>query len=678
MSFVSISFILYFLVPLLVIYYLVPKKLKDIVLFIASLIFCAAAGPMYFVVPLALIILNYIMGHIVGRHRRLPWLMTAAVINTVIPLALGLSLTPEALHERLPELAMFCGSCMCSLRALSYLTDLYKGTTAIQSSPFKFGLYMLYFPAFAAGPVISYNDFRLKLCHRKHRSHEFLCGTMYFVCGILKKVILADRLEVLWNTIRVSDYTVLTAANAWFGLTALVLCIVISVSSYWDCAVGMCRMTGFEVSRVFHPIQRIKKSGAFSILGAVPIAAAIFCIVRLHDMSGARQYINALSFRTSSGLHNLDFMYRLNSNRILLIVSIIAALHIPSLIVRLTLCFVPKKEHKDNTVKSGAALVIIALMLAVSALNTLYAALHAENAEHTEPLLNVNSVMDGSYIREKEKHIADISLYKNELDMINSDVGYLMGISGVNGVYYAKGNTLIECPPPYNERNVDAAIEKLDAISDSERYTMELSLIPPSYETYEDRMPEYAHDGRVKKVQNRVCTLLNGSPIKLFDASDALETANVDNVYYSTSPSLNAYGVYALYQALASELDYEAYDYGAFNFKTCEYTYEGELMHRAGNHFTRKDNYTEPEKPESEFDNGVVISHSDAQRGRALAVVADTSAPDIDMLMSKNFDTVYMIDINTSAEDINMYLSDKFITDVIAVCSTDYIAEGRD
>lgn len=669
MNFVSISFVLYFLAPLLVIYYLVPKKVKNAVLFLASLIFCAVAGPVYFLVPLVSIALNYIMGRIIGRHRKVPLLMLAAVINTVIPLAFGLMLKPEMLFNQSSVLILFFGTCMCSLRALSYLKELYSGTTAIQKNPLKFGLYMLYFPTFAAGPLISYNDFRLKMSQRKHSGHEFLCGTAYFVCGVLKKIILADRLGVLWNTIRVSDYNVLTSANAWFGFIALILYIILSVSSYLDCAVGICRMTGFEVSRVFRPINRIKKSGVFSIVAIVPAAAAVFCIVRLHDANAAAAYIDALMLKKNSGMYNIDFMYRLNSSKILLIVSVITALHIPFLAAKLVSYLLPKKENKDNVLKNGAAIAIMGIMLAATAVNTLYSILHEENVPEAE---------SGSYVGRLESYIDESSLFRKEIDKLNLDAGYLMKISGTNGVYYAKGNTLIECPPEYNELNVDRGIEKLDAVSDDERYTMHLALISPAYEIYADRLPEFTHDGRVKKVRNRVCTLLNGSPIRLFDAADALVTANVDDVYYSTSPALNVYGVYAVYQALAPQLDYEAFDYGDFGFKDTEYSYEGTLMHRAGNHFTRKDIYSEPERGDTETDTDVTVSRSDARSGRALAVIADDSAPNIDALFAKNFDTVYMIDINDDTEDIIRYMSDKFITDVLAVCSTDYLAKGKD
>ena len=99
-------------------------------------------------------------------------------------------------------------------------------------------------------------------------------------------------------------------------------------------------------------------------------------------------------------MYNIDFMYRLNSSKILLIVSVITALHIPFLAAKLVSYLLPKKENKDNVLKNGAAIAIMGIMLAATAVNTLYSILHEENVPEAE---------SGSYVGRLENYIDESS-----------------------------------------------------------------------------------------------------------------------------------------------------------------------------------------------------------------------------------------------------------------------------
>lgn len=669
MTFYNIFFILYFLTPFLVVYYLVPNRFKNIALLAASLIFGIFSGPLYYLIPVGSVLVNYIFGRLLGKHRSLTILILGAAVNAAVPVIFRLSINAQIL-QNIPALwLVFAASSMCSLRALTYLVDLYNGTTAIQPNPFRLANFMLYFPTFTAGPLIGYNDFRIQLRRRHHTGTAFLIGTVYFICGVLKKVILADRLGVLWKMISTSDHNVLTTANALLGLVSLVLYIVLSVSAYWDCAVGLCRITGFEVSRDFHPIRFIKKTGAAAVTYIFPIAAAAVSALSFADWQRVGTYLKALTKGTGFG--ELSFLYHFTSNRILLLVSVLIALHLPWIIVRLIGALLDKmtrgKRKKDNVVSRITAIVIMAAMLCVGAGNKVL----------KERPVAATSDMP-FYIRLPE-YENQTFIWAGHLETLNADSGALMKMSGKNGVYYAKNGALIECPPEYNESRVDAAIEMIDDISDKERYTTHIALIPPAYEINADKLPPYAHDSRVKKTINRVYTVLDGSAIQLFDAGDLLSENSSRELYYNTSPELTAEGVYIVYKAMTNQLGCKLFGYDTFNFSKGNYKYKGELWHRSGTHFTKTDIYTEPARIDGRLDGAVEVLSSDAQSGRALALITDGSAPGIERLFAKSFDTVYVFHTGTDKEklrtSVKEYIEDKFVTDMLVVSGTDYMVD---
>lgn len=672
MTFYNILFLLYFLTPFMLIYYLAPSRFKNTVLLAAGLIYGFLLGPVYFLVPLGSVLINYILGRFLGKHRSIPLLILGTAVNAAVPIIFRLSVNAEIL-QKVPYLwLLWAGSCMCGLRALTYLIDLYKGTTAIQPNLLRFANFMLYFPTFTAGPLVSYNDFRIQLRKRHHTGTAFLAGTAYFACGILKKVILADRLGALWKLISTSDYNVLTTANALLGLAALILYAVISVSSYWDCAVGLCRITGFDVSRSFHPIKFIKKTGAASAAYIFPIAAAAVSVLSFADRQKTGVFLKALTKGT--GFSEISFLYHFFSNMGLLLVSVVIALHIPWFAARLVRGIIGKlkkgERKKDSFARRMTAVVIMAAMLCVSAVNVIFRDQPARVPSDIPLYVNV---------LEDEAEICDWTfIFDEQLEMLNTDAGYLMKTSGKNGVYYAEDGSLIKRPPDYNERNVDAAIETIDAVSDKERYTTHIALIPPAYEINADKLPPYAHDGRVKKTISRVYTVLDGSAIRLFDAGSLLSENSSKELYYNTSTELTAEGTYIIYEAVAKQLGCRLFGYDAFGFTRGNYAYMGDLWREAGTHFTKTDLYTKPAQADERLDGFAAVLSSEAQSGRALVLITDGTAPDIERLLSKSFDTVYVFRAGADKErlktTVNEYIGDKFVTDMLVVCSTDYIA----
>ncbi len=270
MAFSSIIFLFYFLAAVLLVYYIVPKKAKNAVLFAASLLFCAWDSLIYAAILLFSVAFNYASGLIIGKNRKKWQLAINITVNIVLLVCLRylnlLSDIPAAPFGAIS----YTGSTLAylaisfyTLRALSYTIDLCRGTTAIQHSFINFGLYLSMFPLTPAGPVVRYNDVARQLINRRSTGTLFLDGASRFSAGLCKKVIIADSLRPLWTLISGYDLTGLSASYAWLGIITYALWIYFAFSGYSDMALGLSKMFGFKFDENFRYPYAAKSIGMF-------------------------------------------------------------------------------------------------------------------------------------------------------------------------------------------------------------------------------------------------------------------------------------------------------------------------------------------------------------------------------------------------------------------------------
>ena len=665
MTFSTLTFILYFLTPLLLVYYLVPKSVRNWLLLAVSILFCTAAGPVYMLIPVASVLINFFIGKILGVHRTVPVLAVGTAANTLLPLLFRLLLAPSDIQGIMPPVILFLGTCLCSLRAMTYLIDLFRGRTAVQTNPLKFALYMLFFPTFTAGPVIQYNEFRLALDNRKSYGSKLLIGVGYFVMGLLKKLIIADHLHPTWLAISSYDFTGLSLANAWLGFFALVLYVYFSLSGHWDMATGLCRMLGFDFSRRFHPVALIRKTGKAAWAYLFPLLSALGALLSAFRLDRIIYYIKAMLNTGYIGYGETDFMYRFTSERGFIILALICA-------VGLSFLRLIQIKPKKSRIADCAALTVIAALIAVSAINTVSTILQSSFKAPEAHIIN------GSYTAALENSIYEGSPFRERLFCLNNDIGYLLGRRGKNGVHYASDNALIERPAVYNEKAVDSFIEGVDYITDSERYETRLAVVPPAFKIMSDTLGPYTYDGRVTQVTERIDTLLAESSIHYTDLTDTMRSNRDKNLYYKTSTALSAEGTYIVYSALGAELGYKPYPMSDFDTEILSGPERFALCDRAGTDFQPYEyadilKYRYSSASETDSADGIVTYSSDSQSGRALALISDTYIP----MIYEHFDIVYTISANKSPEDIKQFLNDKFITDVLVLCSTDTVNAER-
>ena len=245
----------------MLIYYLVPGKLRNLILFLGSLVFYAWGEPVYVILMLFSSIFNYYMGAELERlyydeKRQKLNLVFAVIVNLGILVFFkyyGFLLNTiggiTGLHIPHPELSLPIGLSFYTFRNLSYLFDVYLSKISAQHNFLTFATYSTMFPYTSAGPIVRYTDIQEQLNRRSINITRFGMGAELFIKGLAKKVILADNLSALYAGIcGTSRMSVLTA---WIGIFAYTMQLDFDCSGYSDMAIGLGKMLGFDFKKNF-------------------------------------------------------------------------------------------------------------------------------------------------------------------------------------------------------------------------------------------------------------------------------------------------------------------------------------------------------------------------------------------------------------------------------------------
>ncbi len=256
MVFSSLNFLFIFLPAVLILYFIVPRKLRNGILLIASLIFYAWGEPVYVVLMLFSILLNYVAGRLVDKYRGTSGAKRALVISVVLNIALlgffkysdfliqninaitGLAI--PLLHLPLP-----IGISFYTFQTMSYTIDVYRGDTKMQKNIVSFGAYVSLFPQLIAGPIVRYSTIAEQLDYRRETPDQFADGIRRFITGLGKKVLLANNIGLIWTQISALGQDQMTVLGAWIGIAAFTFQIYFDFSGYSDMAIGLGKMFGF-------------------------------------------------------------------------------------------------------------------------------------------------------------------------------------------------------------------------------------------------------------------------------------------------------------------------------------------------------------------------------------------------------------------------------------------------
>lgn len=264
MLFSSIVFLFTFLPAVMILYYLLPVRFRNVILLLASLVFYAWGGPVYLFLMLLSILFNYFSGLDIARNlqdKRAA--KRSLVFNLIINLAvLGFfkyeGFVLDTLNGILPvhisyhALPLPIGISFYTFQILSYIIDVYRGNVKVQTNLPNFALYVTMFPQLIAGPIVQYADVDEQLASREVSRTKFGEGSMYFIRGLAKKVLLANTSGMIFTEVSGLAKGNIAVMTAWLGAFAYMFQIYFDFSGYSDMAIGLGKMFGFEFNMNFN------------------------------------------------------------------------------------------------------------------------------------------------------------------------------------------------------------------------------------------------------------------------------------------------------------------------------------------------------------------------------------------------------------------------------------------
>lgn len=263
MVFSSITFLFYFLPIVLLCYYLVPKKVKNIVLLISSLFFYFWGEPKNISIMITLILVSYIGGLVIDKLREKKSKFLKLFLFLIIVIDLSALFYFKYIDFLIRNINLYLeqkidligvilpiGISFFTFQIISYLIDVYRGDTKVQKNIFKLALYVSLFPQLIAGPIVRYKDVAEQIDERTHSIEKFSNGVRRFVIGLSKKVLVANILGELAGVFGTSSDG--TIVFYWLYAIANMLQIYFDFSGYSDMAIGLGKMFGFEFLENFN------------------------------------------------------------------------------------------------------------------------------------------------------------------------------------------------------------------------------------------------------------------------------------------------------------------------------------------------------------------------------------------------------------------------------------------
>ena len=257
MVFSSLPFLFLFLTVVLLVSHLLPFKFRNFFLLLANLVFYAYGEPIYVLIMIASILVNFSAGVLMDRQPTLGRRRGVLIVGIILNLAaLGVfkyaglfvdTLRGIPAFSSLPEvnIALPIGISFYTFQAVSYLIDVYWDDCEASHNVVNFACYISLFPQLIAGPIVRYRDVNEQLVSRRETPTLFNSGVRLFMVGMAKKVLLANQFGMLWETVS-ADPVAAGAIGAWVGACAYTLQIYFDFAGYSDMARGLGRMLGFE------------------------------------------------------------------------------------------------------------------------------------------------------------------------------------------------------------------------------------------------------------------------------------------------------------------------------------------------------------------------------------------------------------------------------------------------
>lgn len=266
MIFSSLLFLFRFLPIVLILYYAVPFKYRNCILFISSLIFYSWGEPVYIVLMLFSTVFDFYNGKHVYKLKTEGNLKKAKIFiifSVIVNLSLlgffkycdffmGSLNNIFGLDVEFLNIALPVGISFYIFQTMSYCLDIYLNDEKPQKKIIAFGTYVALFPQLIAGPIVRYKDISAELVKRNENFDDFAYGITRFVAGLGKKVLLANNIGMIWDSYKVMEGSQISVFGAWLGITCFAFQIYFDFSGYSDMAIGLGKMFGFTFPENFN------------------------------------------------------------------------------------------------------------------------------------------------------------------------------------------------------------------------------------------------------------------------------------------------------------------------------------------------------------------------------------------------------------------------------------------
>lgn len=263
MVFSSLVFLFAYLPITLLIYYLVPRQGRNIFLFIINLVFYGWGEPKLVLLMVFNIFFNYMGGWLVDKYRqdakkkKLFLILTCILDIGILAVFKYTGMITETLNLlpflNIPtlQISLPIGISFYTFQTMSYVIDVYRDDAPVSKNFINFGTYVALFPQLIAGPIVRYKDVAYQLSHRQETLEQFTTGVKLFMVGLGKKVLIANQMGNLTNSIfaTTDENGVL---GTWVGIIAYSFQIYFDFSGYSDMACGLGNMLGFEFLKNFN------------------------------------------------------------------------------------------------------------------------------------------------------------------------------------------------------------------------------------------------------------------------------------------------------------------------------------------------------------------------------------------------------------------------------------------
>lgn len=268
MLFSSMTFLWFFLPFIFIVYRILPKCLRNVFLLLASLLFYAWGEPVYILLMICSVTVNYVLAIIIDKFEKKDTFWSERNLSLIVAIVFNIGLLwyfkyftnfSVAINKLLNreeisvvEIALPLGISFYTFQILSYVIDVHQKKCEVQKNYLHLALYISFFPQLVAGPIVKYKDVAEQIVEREISFQQTAVGIKRFIYGLSKKVILSNALASVADTILSTSYDSIDMYWLWIGVGLYTLQIYYDFSGYSDMAIGLGKMFGFEFMENFN------------------------------------------------------------------------------------------------------------------------------------------------------------------------------------------------------------------------------------------------------------------------------------------------------------------------------------------------------------------------------------------------------------------------------------------